>query len=60
MKKSYDLSVTDLNPIQQYTLQLQAKNENGWSEPSKQLKYILPHHLATPQKVRVSSKEHIH
>ena len=55
MKKSLNLTVPDLNPIQQYTLYIQVKNENGWSEPSKQFKI----HIATPstpKNVRVSSK----
>ena len=55
MKKSLNLTVTDLDPIQQYTLHLQARNENGWSEPSEQFKI----HIAMPsipKNVRVSSK----
>ena len=55
MKRSLNLAVADLNHIQQYMLQLQAKNENGWSEPSEQFRV----HIATPfspKNVRVSSK----
>jgi len=54
-EKFIPLDMTDLNPDQQYTLQVSAKNENGWSEPSET--FII--HIAkpsTPQKVRVSSK----
>ena len=53
--KSINITVSDLNPNLQYTLQLQAKNENGWSEPSDKFEI----HIATPstpQNVRVSSK----
>ena len=55
MDKSINLTVADLNPNQQYMLQLQAKNENGWSEPSDTFEI----HIAmpfTPKDVRVSSK----
>ena len=55
MEKSINLTVADLNPNQQYTLQLQAKNENGWSEPSDKFEI----HIAipfTPKDVRASSK----
>ena len=54
-ENSINITVPDLNPNQQYTLQLQAKNENGWSEPSEKFEI----HIATPstpQNVRVSSK----
>ena len=55
IQKSINLTVADLDPNQQYTLQLQAKNENGWSEPSDKFEI----HIAipsTPKNVRVSSK----
>ena len=49
------LLVTNLDPNQKYTLQLLAKNENGWSEPSNEftIHIITP---PTPKNVRVSSK----
>ena len=49
-------TVEGLNPDQQYTLQLLAKNENGWSEPSEEFKI----HIATPnplKNVHVSSNQ---
>ena len=54
LKGSSSLDITDLHPNQQYTLQLLAKNENGWSEPSETFKI----HIAVPsppENVRVSS-----
>ena len=53
--KSVNLAVSNLDPKQQYTLQILAKNERGWSEPSR--KFTI--HIATPsppKDVRVSSK----
>ena len=44
IEKSTTISISDLNPNQQYTLQLYAKNERGWSKPSE--KFTI--HVATP------------
>ena len=55
MEDRSTLNIVDLNPNQQYTFQLLAKNENGWSEPSEQFNI----HIAAsppPENVRVSSK----
>ena len=55
MKGGSSLDVVDLDPNTQYTLQLLAKNENGWSEPSEEFNI----HIAAPpppENVRVSSK----
>jgi len=55
LKESILLNMQDLNPDQEYTLQVLAKNENGWSEPSE--KFTI--HIAkpsTPKYFRVSSK----
>lgn len=49
------LSVMELKPTEQYTLQVVCKNETGWSEPSEKFKI----HIAKPSlptKFRVSSK----
>ena len=53
-EESSTLDMADLRPNQQYTLQLLARNENGWSEPSEAFKI----HIAVPsppENVRVSS-----
>ena len=49
------LDMADVRPNHQYTLQLLAKNENGWSEPSEAFKIhiVVP---SPPKNVRVSSK----
>ena len=55
MQDFNNLYVVNLNPNQQYTLQLLAKNENSWSEPSEEFKV----HIAAPsppENVRVSRK----
>ena len=39
------LGISDLNPGQQYTLQLHAKNETGWSEPSEEFKIYIRIHV---------------
>ena len=55
MEACSTLNVVNLNSNQQYTLQLFAENENGWSEPSEEFKI----HIAAPsppENVRVSSK----
>ena len=55
MEKSDILSLADLNPNQKYTLQLFAKNENGWSTPSEEFTIWISM-PSTPKNVRVSSK----
>jgi len=54
-EKFIQLDMVDLNPDQQYTLQVLAKNENGWNEPSEKFTIHIPK-PSTPQNVRVSSK----
>ena len=40
------LSVMELNPTKQYTLQVLCKNETGWGDPSEKFKiHILQNHL---------------
>ena len=54
-EKSFDIGTADLNPNQQYTLQLFARNENGWSAPSEKFTICIAK-PSTPIKVRVSTK----
>ena len=53
-KQSMVLPVTYLDPKKQYILQLSAKNENGWSEPSIKFKIDIAV-LSIPKNVRISS-----
>ena len=55
MEKSGVLNFPYLNPDQKYTLQLFAKNENGWSTPSEEFTIWISM-PSTPKNVRVSSK----
>ena len=54
-KSDIILNLPDLNPNQNYTLQLFAKNENGWSTPSEEFTIWISM-PSTPKYVRVSSK----
>ena len=54
-EESFDIGIADLNPNQQYTLQLFAKNENGWSDPSEKFTICIGK-PSTPIKVRASTK----
>ena len=56
MEKSINLPVSNLNPNQQYTLEILAKNERGWSEPSEKFKIHINSTPSVPENIRVSSK----
>ena len=58
--QSVVLPVANLNPETQYTLQVLARNENGWSEPSSMFE-INTAVLSMPKNLRVSSnRSHSH
>ena len=54
-EKTFDIGTADLNPNQQYTLQLFTKNENGWSNPSEIFTICIAR-PSTPINIRVSTK----
>ena len=51
----FDIGIADLNPYQVHILQLFAKNENGWSDPSESF-IICIAKPSTPINLRVSTK----